>query len=191
MIGRRQLVQVWTDKSNKESVPFGVPQRGGLPPLLFIIFTSDMEGACTEAMTLTYADDTSASVIGKYPEEVCAKLEATSLEVMDYMAANGMAPNEKKDEFMVYQKEKSRNIKVGNSEVQEAKEVRLLGGIPNKDMNWSGHVCQVELDMRRRTRVIRRLSYHLPQHTVLGQMDALVISKARYHYEGCCCASCS
>jgi retron-type reverse transcriptase len=123
MTGRRQLVQVGTEKSNEVSVPYGVPQGGGLSPLLFIIFTSDMEEACTEAMTLTYADDTSASVMGKDPEEVCAKLEATSLEVMDYMAANGMAPNEKKTEFMVFQKEKSGNIKVGNSGVQEAEEV--------------------------------------------------------------------
>jgi hypothetical protein len=44
------------------------------------------------------------------------------------MAANGMAPNEKKTEFMVFQKEKSRNIKVGNSEVQEAEEVCMLFG---------------------------------------------------------------
>jgi hypothetical protein len=37
--------------------------------------------------------------------------------------------------------------------------------------------------MRKRTEVIRRLSYHLPQHTVLGLVDALVISKARYLLE--------
>ena len=58
-----------------------------------------MEEACKEATTLTYADDTSASVTGKDTEEVCAKLEATSHEVLTYMAANGMAPNAKKTEF--------------------------------------------------------------------------------------------
>jgi hypothetical protein len=71
-----------------------------LLPLIFIIFTSNIEEAFTETMTLTYADDTSASVMGKDPE----------------------ALNEKKAEVMVFQKEKSRNIKVNHSEVQVAAE---------------------------------------------------------------------
>jgi hypothetical protein len=73
-----------------------------------------MGEACNEAMTLTYADDTSASVIGKDTEEVCVKLEATSLDALNNMAANGIAPNEKKTEFMVFQKETTRSILVGN-----------------------------------------------------------------------------
>jgi hypothetical protein len=56
-------------------------------------------------MSWSHGDDTSASVIGKDTEEVCIKLEATSLEVLNYMAANGMAPNEKKTEFMVFRRE--------------------------------------------------------------------------------------
>jgi hypothetical protein len=71
MIRRRQIVHVGTETSIEVMVPFGVPQGGGLSPLLFIVFTSNMEEACKEAMNLTYADDTSALVIGKDTGSLC------------------------------------------------------------------------------------------------------------------------
>jgi hypothetical protein len=67
--------------------------------------------------------------------------------------------------------------------VHEAEEVTLLGGVITDAMDWSGHVRQVELGMKKSTGVIKRLSYHLPQHTGLGLVDAFVISKAQYLLE--------
>jgi hypothetical protein len=69
-------------------------------------------------------------------------LEPTSIEETDYMATNGTAPNVKKTEFMVFQKEKSRKLKVGNLEVQEAEEFWLLGGILHRDMNRARGFCR-------------------------------------------------
>jgi hypothetical protein len=42
LTGRMQLVQVGMDMMELILNPYGVPQGGGLSPILFVIFTADM-----------------------------------------------------------------------------------------------------------------------------------------------------
>lgn len=64
--------------------------------------------------------------------------------------------------------------------MHEAEEVTLLGRGMSKVMDWSGQAWQVELGMKKRTEMIKSLSFQILQHTVLGLVAAFVKSKARY-----------
>jgi hypothetical protein len=93
--------------------PYGVPQGGGLSPILLVIFTADMPEVCTVAQLKLYADDTTGFVVGDSIEDVCQDLEKASEEVLQYMRWNKLSPNEKKTQFLVFHRDGARDIQGG------------------------------------------------------------------------------
>ena len=53
------------------------------------------------AVSLTYADDTSTSVSGKDIFDVLKKLEVDAVNVLNFMAANGLSANPNKTTFII------------------------------------------------------------------------------------------
>jgi hypothetical protein len=148
MTERWQEVQVGDAETKLTVIPCGVPQRGGLSPLLFVIFTADMPERCLIAQLILYADDTTGFVTGKTMEDVCQKLEAAAHKVLMYMKINRLSLNEGKTQFLVFGKEGSRDIKVGEATVSESKTVVLLGATINKTLDWYNHVAVLEREKR-------------------------------------------
>jgi hypothetical protein len=75
MTGRMQSVQVGMDMTELILNPYGVPQGGGLSPILFVIFTAYMPDVCTVAQLILNTDDTTGFVVGDLIEDVCQDLE--------------------------------------------------------------------------------------------------------------------
>jgi hypothetical protein len=62
MARRKQQVQAGEALSAPKEIKHGLLQGGGLSPLLFAVYTSDMTEACPTASLTLYADDTTGSV---------------------------------------------------------------------------------------------------------------------------------
>ena len=62
----------------------GVPQGGGLSPLIFIIYVADPEDWLIHSTASTYADDTETYVSGTILDEIISKLEEDGLNVLIY-----------------------------------------------------------------------------------------------------------
>ena len=60
------------------------------------------------AKALTYADDSTTSVSGKNLEDVIKKLETDALNVLKFMASNGLFENEIKTKFIILNLKYSR-----------------------------------------------------------------------------------
>ena len=79
----------------------GVPQGGILSPIIFAIYVADMQLWLKHSSALTYADDTSSSVKDKRIEEVVRKLEEDAINVLKFMASNGLVANPSKTPLLI------------------------------------------------------------------------------------------
>jgi hypothetical protein len=71
-------------------------------------------GQTTQALFLTYADDTSTSCHGKSQEELMEKLEENSKNILQFMASNGLVANESKTVLMILRRKFSQIKQVCN-----------------------------------------------------------------------------
>ena len=65
LVNRRQKVRVGAELSEEREIPFGTPQGSILSPLLFLIYTSDMDLWLKEECQTNYCDDTNVAVSAK------------------------------------------------------------------------------------------------------------------------------
>ena len=98
---RSQRVRIGQTFSDLCWLTSGVPQGGILSPIIFTLFTADLELWCKFSKIYGYADDTTSSCKGKNLEEIIANLKADAENILNYMASNGLVANAKKTVFML------------------------------------------------------------------------------------------
>ena len=69
--------------------------------MIFTIYCADIEEWVKNSKMTNYADDTSSSCSGKDEDEVIGKLEEDAIEILSFMASNGLVANPSKTEFMI------------------------------------------------------------------------------------------
>ena len=60
ILGRKQYLEIHSEKSTLELIKCGVPQGSILGPILFLIYINDIKN-CTSLSVLCFADDTTVS----------------------------------------------------------------------------------------------------------------------------------
>ena len=70
--------------------------RRHLKPIIFTLFTADMELWCKYSKIYSYADDTTTSCEGKDVEDIIRKLKLDADSILSYMASNGLVANAQK-----------------------------------------------------------------------------------------------
>ena len=94
---RTQCV-VYDDVSSElMPVKCGVPKGSILGPLLFLIYVNDLPDAATNLFSVLYADDTNMFATGKDIDNLVSDLNKTLLNVSDWLKANKLSINVKKD----------------------------------------------------------------------------------------------
>ena len=78
----------------------GVPQGGILSPIIFTLYTADMELWLKTSKLFNFADDTTTDNKGKSLLEIKLWLEEDATNVLTFMASNGLVANQAKTEFM-------------------------------------------------------------------------------------------
>ena len=96
LIGRSQCVKIGDKISSRKQLLSGVPQGGILSPLAFVIYVSDLCDWLKCSVAGTYADDTQSSCTNKELSIVKKNLESDALQVLLFMASNGLIANPKK-----------------------------------------------------------------------------------------------
>ena len=93
---RTQKVKIGEAVSMAVKLTSGVPQGGILSPLIFVLYVSDLSDWLEFSKVFTYADDTSSSVSGKNLQDIIRKMESDAVNVLKFMASNGLVANPKK-----------------------------------------------------------------------------------------------
>ena len=164
--GRTQRVRIGSALSAPGLLTSGVPQGGILSPIVFTIYTADMELWLKSSKVFNFADDTTTDTKGKEPMDIKLKLEEDAINALQFMASNGMVANQKKTEFMVLNEKVKTglldDIAVGDVIIKRTTSTKLLGIYIEESQEWNDHVKALKSSLNQRLFVIRRLTNQIP-----------------------------
>ena len=132
----------------------------------------------------TYADDTTTGVSDKDLEVVIKKLELDAINVLRFMASNGLVANPKKTSLIILnqriRKDEIITVKIGNELVQQEKSAKLLGIMFDANQGWKNQIFGtggVIMSLNRRLFTLQRLKNHLNSRSLMKLVDGLFMSK--------------
>ena len=96
---RTQRVRVGGALSSALGLESGVPQGGILSPIIFTLYTADMELWLNNSKLFNFADDTTTYTTSKEARQIKDSLEEDANQVLKFMDSNGLIANEAKTEF--------------------------------------------------------------------------------------------
>ena len=117
-------------------------------PLLFNIFINDIFFFVQSSEIYNYADDNTLSIADTNIDTIIRKLES-DISILDvWFKNNGMLLNEDKCQFMIvetskYSREQTEKITILNKEIEEVKNVNLLGITLDNSITMAEHIKKI------------------------------------------------
>ena len=188
--GRTQRVRIGDTVSTPLELASGVPQGGILSPIIFTLYTADMELWLKTSSLFNFADDTTTDNKSKSKEEIRTRLEEDALNVLGFMASNGLVANQAKTEFLLLNEKRTHDltlteIKVGNTIIKRTDHTKLLGVHIEETQEWNEHLKCLKSSLNHRLFVIRRVAQKIPKNKLMNIVHSLWISKLRYGLQLC------
>ena len=170
---RTQRVRIGASLSNSLKLTSGVPQGGILSPIVFTLYTSDMELWLKKSNLTNFADDTETDFSSKEKSEIKVSLEEDANYVLDFMASNGLVANQLKTEFLVLNEKNKEDgilhqIKVGGTQIERTDSTKLLGINIDDAQDWSNHYKSLKNALNQRLFIIRRVQRQLPKEKIMS-----------------------
>ena len=187
---RTQRVRIGTTLSAPLRLTSGVPQGGILSPIIFTLYTADMEMWLKNSKLTNFADDTETHCSSKNKNEVKSFLEEDAINILKFMASNGLVANQSKTELLIINdKNKEENtlqkIRLGNTFIEQTNSTKLLGIYINEKQDWTNHYKTLRNSLNQRLFVVRRVQRQIPKDKVMGVVHSLWMSKLRYGLQLC------
>ena len=174
-------------KYSKRVVQFGVPQRSVLGPLLFVLYTSDLE-RIAEKHNLDahfYADDSQLYIFSKpqLADSAQTRLIACLDDFAQWMSANRLKLNPDKTEFIRCATARrllqlaNEVVTFGNSTISPATTVRNLGVVVDQKFAFQSHVNKTVSSCFYQLRRLKSSVKALPFETAKTLVNCFVISR--------------
>ena len=188
--GRTQRVRIGNSLSQPLTLVSGVPQGGILSPIIFTLYTADMELWLENSSLFNYADDTTTDCRNIDVLQIQRKLEEDAKNILSFMASNGLIANESKTEFLLLNEKSNSNptlteITVGSTTVKRCNSTKLLGIMIDDAQDWSAHFKTIRTSLNQRLFVIRRIARQIPREKLINVVHSLWVSKLRYGLQLC------
>lgn len=180
--GRKQFTELEGQTSEVSSIDWGVIQGGNLTALLFVLYINDIAMLKLNGKPYVYADDT-AIVYENYD---ALKMQADVNTLADFYRINVLSLNVKKTKFMVFRSQYNKEnltlptLHLNQTEILQTSEIRYLGLIIDKHLNWNEHLRTLSKDISRQVGIIYKLRHQLKQKILLRIYHSLIQSKVTY-----------
>ena len=159
---RWQRVKINSTFSSWKELTKGVPQGSVIGPLLFNIYINDLFFTDDNISICNFADDTTFFSCNESLEEVIRQLECNSQLAISWFESNYMKLNTDKCHLIVAgNKFEQIWVKVGEDQIWEKKEVKLLGVTIDNELKFENHVNIICAKANKKLSALSRMSNYL------------------------------
>ena len=154
LTGRKQFTVANGVESETKEVKCGVPQGSVLGPLLFLLYTNDLQN-CTDEILKLFADDTNGFIYEDDYKALKSKINLLLTNLFKWSSANKLTINVSKTCYTIFHNPKSpipmslNTIKIKptlNKQVtiKREKQSKYLGLYLDELLNWDYHIANIE-----------------------------------------------
>lgn len=161
----------------------GVPQGSILGPLLFLVYINDLPNS-TQYETILFADDTTI-VIKCHDKNNYEQTINTALnDVIEWLGENDLHINTNKTNILQFRSYNTNpqliQIKYDNQIINEVDNVKFLGFMIDKHLNWKGHIDAICKKLSRFIYALKRLRQTISVEAALTAYHGYVSSVLGY-----------
>lgn len=177
---RKYLVCVNGTHSSPKTTTAGLPQGSVLSPLLYSFYTSDFSPP-PNVSTAYYADDTALITSSKLTSALLKKMENGLASCNKYLRKWKIKINPAKTQAIIFPFNKSpkripnRNLKFGDEEIPILNDVKYLGVVLDKKLNFSKHIDETS---KKCSKVLKALWPLISYRSSLNAKNKNLIFKA-------------
>jgi len=165
---RSQRVKLNGILSDPIAVNLGVPQGSVLGPLLFLLYINDLtKTVCGKCVIRLFADDALIYTTGYASQEINDNINEQMRRIEKWLKINRLQLNISKTKVMLVRgvrkkvMERNIDIKFKNTVLEVVSEIKYLGVIIDKNLNFAAHVNYLGKKIGSKLGVLRRISTNL------------------------------
>jgi uncharacterized pyridoxamine 5'-phosphate oxidase family protein len=146
LTNRRQYVQVNDNRSQIDTITYGVPQGSVLGPLLFIIYTNDLPRNLKTVKSILFADDTTIYQSSNNTEKLYKAMNEQLKILEDWFKANKLSLNASKTNYILFRNknmelnDKNNKLLINGEEIVLVSKTKFLGIIIDEHLEWKEHI---------------------------------------------------
>lgn len=189
LANRTQRVTINNDVSDALEVKTGVPQGSILGPLLYIVYTSQLQNQIRNCKMQYYADDTQICL--SFPpsliHENCVKINEDLNRLYEMSKQHSLFLNPNKSVLMVYGRKKDRehskdliNININNLPLEKLEQAKNLGIIFDSNLRFKKHVSSLVKKAYCKLKMLFNSRHLLSTKLKILLCDTLVLSQFNY-----------
>ena len=182
LTNRQQRVKVNGSFSSWKDLTRGVPQGSVSGPLLFNIYSNDLLLFIPNSNIYNYAVDTTIYACDKNLENITHKLQNDCNVALEWFANNFMKLNEDKCHLLdIWQRcDDPVAVKIGNTEVVNSSEEKLLGVHIDSKLSFDHHVSKLCQKASNKLYKLARISPYMDHNKIKISMRAFITSQFQY-----------
>jgi hypothetical protein len=150
LLNRNQYVQYNNVTSQTQSISCGVPQGSVLGPLLFILYTNDLEKSI-KSKCIIFADDTTIYTSGKDITLLFNKINSDLSQLSRWFKTNKLSLNIDKTNYIIFtwntNTHEKYQITIDNAIIKHVDTTKFLGIHIDNKLHWHEHIKHVKKKM--------------------------------------------